>query len=333
MSFTINEYSIIPKEKRPKLYVEMQTNPYNLEKLNLSKLFSYLDEKNEKINNNIRSHYYRVMKFKYYGEFLNVVNFSILYFRLNFDVILGGQNGHSKTIFIFLELSTLFCSMFLYLLIYQSKKAMSEIRLIILFGVMSLILSRIITSSARMEESLHRYVNNSHLNKANSSFKKKKFFKPPFERTEPLSYIKINYFVFLIFFLLFNDYLTNNENSSMITSIFTSCLILIISILHELIVMKIRCMMIGINIYVLIPKLRKFLSSCSDDMVLIVYIINSVVCVISLSYIDEYKVLIALSISNILFIVFYPQFFNYKYHKEKLLIKGMWDTPELTKIQ
>ena len=48
MSFTINEYSIIPKEKRPKLYVEMQTNPYNLEKLNLSKLFSYLDEKKRK---------------------------------------------------------------------------------------------------------------------------------------------------------------------------------------------------------------------------------------------------------------------------------------------
>ena len=130
---------------------------------------------NEKINNNIRSHYYRVMKFKYYGEFLNVVNFSILYFRLNFDVILGGQNGHSKTIFVFLELLTLFCSMFLYLLIYQSKKAMSEIRLIILFGVISLILSRIITSSAGMEESLHRYVNNSYLNKANSSFKKKNF--------------------------------------------------------------------------------------------------------------------------------------------------------------
>ena len=47
MSFTINEYSIIPNEKRPKLYVEMQTNPYNLEELDLSKLFSYLDEKNE----------------------------------------------------------------------------------------------------------------------------------------------------------------------------------------------------------------------------------------------------------------------------------------------
>ena len=35
MSFTINEYSIIPNEKRPKLYLEMQTNPYNLEELDL----------------------------------------------------------------------------------------------------------------------------------------------------------------------------------------------------------------------------------------------------------------------------------------------------------
>ena len=333
MSFTINEYSIIPNEKRPKLYIDMQTNPYNLEELDLSKLFCYLDEKNEKINNNIRSHYYKVMKFKYYGEFLNVVNFSILFFRLNFDVILGGQNGHSKIIFVFFELSTLCSSMFLYLLIYQSKKEMSEIRLLIFFGLISLILSKTITSSASMEKSLHKYINNSHLSEEKSSVKKIKFFKAPFGRTEPLSYIKINYFVFLIFFLLFNDYLTNNENPNIITSIFTSGLIMIISILHELIVMKIRCMLIGINIFVLIPKLRKFLSNCADDMVLIVYIINSIICGMSLSYIDEYKVLIGLSISNILFIVIYPQFFNYKYHKEKLLIKGMWDTPELTKIQ
>jgi len=158
MSFKKNEYSIIPNEKRPKLYKEMQTNPYNLEELDLSKLFSYLDEKNEKINNNIRSHYYKVMKFKYFGEFLNVVNFSILYIRLNFDVILKGQNDHSKTIFAFLEVSTLFFSLFLYLLIYQSKKAMSEIRIIILFGTISLLLSQTITSSTWMEKSLHKYI-------------------------------------------------------------------------------------------------------------------------------------------------------------------------------
>ena len=333
MSFKKNEYSIIPNEKRPKLYKEMQTNPYNLEELDLSKLFSYLDEKNEKINNNIRSHYYKVMKFKYFGEFLNVVNFSILYIRLNFDVILKGQNDHSKTIFAFLEVSTLFFSLFLYLLIYQSKKAMSEIRIIILFGIISLLLSQTITSSTWMEKSLHKYINNGHLNEENSLTKKKKIFKAPFKRTEPLSYIKINYLVFLVSFLLFNDYLTNDENPNIITSLLTSILIMIISILHELILMKIRCMLIGINIFVFIPKLRKLLSSCSDNMVLVVYIINSIICGISLSYIDENKILIGISICNVLFIIFYPQLFNYKYHKEKLLIKGMWDTPELTKIQ
>ena len=142
-----------------------------------------------------------------------------------------------------------------------------------------------------------------------------------------------NYFVFLIFFLLFNDYLINNENSNIITSILISTLILIISLIHEQIVMKIRCMLIGINIFELIPKLRKFANSCSDDMVLITYIINSILCGTSLSYIDEIKTLIYLVIGNILFIIFYPLLFNYKYHKEKLLMKGMWDAPELTKIQ
>ena len=210
---------------------------------------------------------------------------------------------------------------------------MSEIRIIILFGTISLLISQTITSSTWMEKSLHKYINNGHLNEENSLTKKKKIFKAPFKRTEPLSYIKINYLVFLVSFLLFNDYLTNDENPNIITSLLTSILIMIISILHELILMKIRCMLIGINIFVFIPKLRKLLSSCSDNMVLVVYIINSIICGISLSYIDENKILIGISICNVLFIIFYPQLFNYKYHKEKLLIKGMWDTPELTKIQ
>ena len=36
MAFRINEYSIIPNDKRPKLYKEMQTNPYDLEELDLT---------------------------------------------------------------------------------------------------------------------------------------------------------------------------------------------------------------------------------------------------------------------------------------------------------
>ena len=334
MSFRINEYSIIPIDKRPKLYKEMQTNPYNLEELDLSKLFTYLDEKNEKINNNIRKHYRVVMKFKYFGEFLNVINFSILFYRLNFDVAFENQDGHSKQVFIFLELSTLFFAIFLVLLFYQSKKVMSEIKFMMLFGVITMILSKNISSLTGIEKSIHKYANNMHLNYKKKAFPNKNtIIKDPFERTEPLSHIKITYFLFLIFFLLFNDYLGNSENPNVITSFLISILILIISVIHELIVMKIRCMMIGINIFELMPKIRKFANSCSDDTVLIIYLLNSFICGISLSYIDENKTLLGLCISNILFVIFYPILFNYKYHKEKLLMKGMWDAPELTKIQ
>ena len=173
-----------------------------------------------------------------------------------------------------------------------------------------------------------------HLNYEKKPFNyKNKYIKDPFERTEPLSFIKITYFLFLIIFLLFNEYLGNSENSNNATSFLISILILIISLIHEQILMKIRCMLIGINIFELLPKIRKFANTCSDDIILITYIINSIICGVSLSYIDENKTLIWLCISNILFIFVYPTFFNYKYHKEKLLMKGMWDAPELTKIQ
>ena len=333
MAFRINEYSIIPIDKRPKLYKEMQTNPYDLEELNLSKLFTYLDEKNEKINNYIRKKYRAVMKFKFYGEFLNVVNFSLLFYRLNFDVAFENQNTHPKTVFTFLELSTLFCAIILALLFYQSKKINSEIKDMMFLCAASMILSKNISSLSGIEKSIHKYANNIHLNYKKKEFtNKNQFIKDPFERTEPLSHIKILYFLFLIIFLLFNDYLSNSDNSNKIISILISILILIISLIHELMVTKIKCMLIGINIFELIPKIRKIANSYSDDFVLITYIINSIVCGISLSYIDENKTLIWLCICNILFILFYPILFNYKYHKEKLLIKGMWDAPELTKI-
>ena len=105
------------------------------------------------------------------------------------------------------------------------------------------------------------------------------------------------------------------------------------SIIHEQIFMKIRCMLIGINIFELIPKMRKFANSCSDKIVTITFFINSIVCGIALFYIDELNALIGVFVINILFIVFYPILFNYYYHKEKLFMKGMWDAPELTQFQ
>ena len=89
-----------------------------------------------------------------------------------------------------------------------------------------------------------------HLNYEKKQFNyKNKYIKDPFEKTEPLSHIKITYFLSLIIFLLFNDYLGNSENSNKTILVLMSILILIISLIHEQILMKIRCMLIGINIF------------------------------------------------------------------------------------
>ena len=134
MPFRNNEYSIIPNYKRPKLYKEMEENPYSLEKLDFSKLFTYLDEKNENINNIIRNKYHKVMKFKYYAEFLNVLNCSLLFYRMNLNLVLEDEIGNSKKFFILLELSTLFLSIFVFLIYNNNKRLISEIKIIILLG-------------------------------------------------------------------------------------------------------------------------------------------------------------------------------------------------------
>ncbi len=335
MSFRINEYSIIPISKRPKLYKEMEINPYGLSKLDLSKIFTYMDEKNEKINEIIRNNYHEVMKFKYYAEFLNVINFSILFYKLNFDMVFENKYGYSKALFILLELSTLFFLISVFLIYNKNNKIMSGIKFIMLFGVISIILSKYISLITGVEESIHKYINYRHLtDMKKTKIIENRFISNLFDNLEPtLDYIKINYFFFLIFFLLLNDYLVNNENSNIFSSLLISVLILIMSIIHEQIFMKIRCMLIGINIFELIPKIRKFANSISEKIVKITYLINSIVCGIALFYIGEINTLIWIYIINLLFIIFYPIIFNYYYHKEKLFMKGMWDAPDLTKFQ
>jgi hypothetical protein len=334
MSFKIDDYSIIPISKRPKLYKEMEINPYGLSKLDLSKLFTYMDEKNEHINTIIRNDFHKVMKFKYYGEFLNVINFSVLFYKLNFDMVFENKINYSKVLFL-LDISTLFFLIFVFLIYNKNKIIMSKINLIMLFGVVSIFLSKYITLINEVEKSIHKFINYRHL----TYMKKRaiiedKFISNSFDNLEPtLDYLKINYFFFLAIFLFLNDYLVNNETSNIFSSLLIIILILIISIIHEQIFMKIRCMFIGINIFELIPKIRKFANSISEKFVKMTYLINSIICAISLLYIDELNTLIRIFIINVLFIVFYPIIFNYYYHKEKLFMKGMWDCPDLTKFQ
>ena len=327
MSFKINEYSIIPISKRPKLYKEMEINPYGLSKLDLSKLFTYMDEKNEKINTIIYNDYHKVMKFKYFGEFLNVINFSIIFYKLNFNMVFKSKIGYSKALFLLLELSPLFFLVSVFLIYNKNKKIMSGIKFIMIFVVISVVLSKYISLISGIGESIHKFKNYQKITE-------NEFIKKSSDKLKStLDYIKINYFFFLIFFLLLNDYLVNNEATNIFTSLLISVLILIMSIIHEQTFMKIRCMLIGINIFELIPKIRKFANSISEKCVKFTYCLNSFVCGISLLCIGELNTLFRIFIVNALFIVLYPIIFNYYYHKEKLFMKGMWDCPDLTKFQ
>ena len=334
MSSKYNEYSIIPNPKRPKLYKEMEVNPYGLSNLKLSKLFIYLDENNENINISIHNKYHRVMKFQFYAEFLNVLNFSLLFYKLNLNIVFEYKNGYANIIFILLELSTLFFLISIFLIYNKNKNVISEIKFIMLFGIISIIISKYVSLIRSVGESIHKYINYKSLTfQKNSLIEEKYYIKNFLDYLESiLNIININYFFFLSFFLLLNNYSTNSETTNIFSSFLIIILILIISILHEQTFMKIRCLLIGINIFELIPKIRKFANTCSEKIVKITYFINSLICGIVFFYLNEFKFLIMISISNIIFIIFYPILFNYFYHKEKLFMKGMWDVPELIKF-
>ena len=201
MSFR-NEYSTIPNSKRPKLYKEMEANPYGLPKLDLSKLFIYLDEKNEIINNIIRNKYHKVMKFKYYAEFLNVLNFAFLFYKLNFNMVLEDEINYSKTLFIILELSILFFSISVFLIYNKNKKLISEIKQLMFFGIISIIFSKIISFITGVEKSIHKFGNYRHLiDKEKNILKEKNLISNLYNNLElTLDYIRINYFFFLFFF-------------------------------------------------------------------------------------------------------------------------------------
>ena len=334
MSSKYNEYSIIPNPKRPKLYKEMEVNPYGLSNLKLSRLFIYLDENNENINIAIHNKYHRVMKFQFYAEFLNVINFSLLFYKLNFNIVFEYKTGYAKIIFILLELSTLFFLISIFLIYNKNKKIISEIKFIMLFGIISIIISKYVSLIRSVGEWIHKYINYKSLTFQKNSLNEEKYYIKNFhDYLEPiLNIININYFFFLSFFLLINNYLINSETTNIFSSFLIIILILIISIIHEQTFMKIRCLLIGINIFELIPKIRKFANTCSEKIVKITYFINSLICGIVFFYLNEFKFLIMISISNIIFIIFYPIVFNYFYHKEKLFMKGMWDVPELIKF-
>lgn len=327
------EYFIIPLSKRPKLYQEMQINPYNLDELELKKLLTYLDNNNEKRNNEIRNNYYKIMNFKYYSEFLNVVNSSIIFYFFNYYMLFSNEGGDVVTLFMFLDSSLLLFSMLFFLFSKQKQQIAEGPKYIILFGSISIIMSQYITNISTIETSVHKFINYKQLkNQKIIKLNQQNFPSKTLNDSVPLfDYIKLSYLIFHIPFLLINEYFpTTNLNISSFTILLYNILIFIMSIMHIETFMKIRCFLLGINIFEFIPEIRKFADSCSDNAHIITYIVNSILCSIVLLLIDERSTMIQVVIGNVLFIILYPIIFDTCYHKQKLFMKGMWDVPELT---
>ena len=327
------EYNIIPLSRRPKLYQEMQLNPYNLPPLDIKKIFTYLDINNEKRNNEIRNHKYSVMKFKYYSEFLNVINSAILFYIFNYYMLFSSEGGDVMTLFMLVDLSLLLFSMVFFFLSKQKQQNSQGPKYIILFGGISIILSQYISFINTIETSIHKFKNYKQLtNQKISSINEHQFITKLLDNSVPLfDYIKINYITFLIPFLLVNEYYpSTNLNIGIFTKLLYHILIFIMSIMHVETFMKIRCLLLGINIFEFIPEIRKFANSCSENADIFTFTVNSILCGTVLICIEEQKKLYEIIIGNILFFVLYPIFFDFFYHREKLFMKGMWDVPELT---
>lgn len=116
--------------EREKLYEQMENDYYNLSKLNKNKLLLFLtthivEEK---------------MQFKYYSEFLNMVNQIILFY---FCVINLNKQFYDKILFTFLDASFIVNALFYYFII-RNKKVKKESSTLYFYCFIGILLSKFI---------------------------------------------------------------------------------------------------------------------------------------------------------------------------------------------
>ena len=290
---TLNGTKNISLSERPKLYTQMINEPYVLSKLNPDTLFNYLqaEKKIAKIT------------FFHISEFLNIFNVIILYYIISY------YNIKNKTIdlIILLGIDCIFIFFaFSYYFLVKNKQNKQNTRIILIFSVVGLFISELINILCYKETSKIYFL---------------KIHK----------YIKLNYIIFSIIFLTAYDYYTNPASTSSIpTKILYLSFPTIMSSLTWRFDIKIRLFICGINFFEFIPEIRKLVSSYSNKQNVLCYIINFCWVELYLFYLHKYLYFLRLLVANIVFIIFYPMFFNYLYKKEKILIKGLWDLPQVT---
>ncbi len=108
------------------------------------------------INTIIYNDYHKLMKFKYFGEFLNVINFSILFYKLNVNMVFKSKMVYSKALFLLLELSTLFFLLSVFLIYNKNKKIISGIKFIMIIVFISVMLSKYISLVSGIQILIHK---------------------------------------------------------------------------------------------------------------------------------------------------------------------------------
>lgn len=286
---TLNNTKNIPLSERPKLYKQMLEQPYDLSKLETKNLFNYLQAESK----------YAKLTFKYYSEFLNIMNSLIFFYILCYNT----TTKHSMNLAIFIGVDSVsMLTAFIYYFLIKNKQSQQNTKVILIFSFFGIFLSKIINILSHTPS--HNLL---HIHK----------------------YIKFNFVLFSTAFLFCFDYYPNpNYPSSTVTKMLYSIIAFVMSNLVGAIETKIRIFIYAINFFEFIPEIRKL--SGSNRQNVFGYLLCFIWIEMYLMYMEKYKYCLRLLVGNAAVIVVYPVLFDWYYKRRKKLIKGLWDLPDVT---
>lgn len=288
---TLNNTKNIPLSERPKLFKQMLEKPYDLLDLDPKGLFNYLQAETKIAK----------LTFKYYSEFLNLINTLIFYYILCYN----SSRHKSIELIVFIGVDSSFMvTAFVYYFLVRNKQFKQNTRVILIFGFLGILTSKLIN----------------HLSN-----------RPTHDLIKIHKYIKLNFVLFSLAFLLTYDYYSNpSYPSSTMTKMIYNFLAFVMSNLVGSIEAKIRIFIYAINFFEFLPEIRKITISYSNTHNLICYLVNFIWIELFMIYLEKYLYFFRILIGNIAFIIFYPMIFNWFYNRRKKLIKGLWDLPQVT---
>lgn len=289
MQTSLNNNKTIPISERPKLYDQMLAKPYELNELDPKELFIYLEGVKRKDK----------LSFKYYSEFLNMVNTIIFYYLIchyNFE-----SNQMNSIIFFTVDSLSIIVCFIGYFLNRNKFNFKRKINLIIscVTGIIaSWILIKFSSSDLKNYYLIHKYY-------------------------------KLNFILFSLMLLISYDNYTSPNFSSSFTRTFYISLAVILSTQTSYLEQRIRIFIYSFEFFEFIPELRKFINSYSSTHNVICYLLTLIWYTSLLLSLNKVNYVIRMITWNILIIRFYPLIFQYYYDNYVILIRGLWDLPDV----